>query len=214
MKKDHILLNELFASLQGEGMYAGTPMLFIRTSTCNLRCSWCDQPDSVAEGFRGHTLKALPTPASDIFQWARRHPDYRHVCITGGEPTLQDLSPLTSLLKGFQYKLHLETNGTHCPGWIHSIDHICLSPKRDSNVHRDMWELASEVKIIIDEDSTIEQVQEVLNIVDEDVPVYLQPANHMNSINDTLLKKTIEMVQMDPWQLRLSVQMHKVLGVH
>jgi len=212
VKKDHVLINEMFASVQGEGQYTGTPMLFIRTSGCNLRCSWCDQPDSVAEGFQGYHLKAMPMHTDEVMHWVSKQFNYRHTCLTGGEPTLQDLSLLVDSLQDQGQCVHIETNGTNAPEWLGRVDHICLSPKRNSKVHKDVWWMAAEVKLIIDDKSTMDDVHTVLQ--QSSVPIYLQPANYIDSLDREMVAKALHFVYQKPDRLRLSIQLHKVLGVH
>ena len=110
-------INEIFYSLQGEGRWTGVPMVFIRLSGCNLACSFCDTPDKESKQF---TELAL-------LERIKEYPTNR-VCITGGEPLIQNLDSLIRVLKDSQFKVHLETNGTlplpdTLPDWT------CVSPK-------------------------------------------------------------------------------------
>ena len=72
---------EIFASLQGEGLLAGTPSTFVRTSGCNLRCVWCDTPYTSWEP-EGEDLSL-----ADVLNRVRALPP-RHAVVTGGEPLL------------------------------------------------------------------------------------------------------------------------------
>lgn len=97
---------ELFYSLQGEGSLVGTPSFFIRTSGCNLRCSWCDTPYTSWEP-RGEemTLEAILAEAA-------RHPA-RHAVVTGGEPMIQpEIVALTERLREAGLHITIETAGT------------------------------------------------------------------------------------------------------
>ncbi|MEW6337959.1 MAG: 7-carboxy-7-deazaguanine synthase QueE, partial [Acidobacteriota bacterium] len=97
---------EVFASLQGEGILAGTPSLFIRTSGCNLRCRWCDTPYASwrPEGSR-RTVRELAGAATAA--------GLRHVVVTGGEPVLQrELAALTESLAANGHHVTVETAGT------------------------------------------------------------------------------------------------------
>lgn len=100
-------INEVFASLQGEGTLAGVPSLFIRTTGCNLRCVWCDTPNTSW------------TPAGDdwtiaqLADWIRGFPQIRHVVITGGEPMIQPALPdLTREVRRLGRHITIETAGT------------------------------------------------------------------------------------------------------
>ena len=97
---------EVFYSIQGEGMLAGVPSVFVRTSGCNLRCTWCDTPYTSwkPEG-EDVTLDAV---LADV----RSH-SATHVVVTGGEPMIQeDIMTLTQRLKDLDLHVTIETAGT------------------------------------------------------------------------------------------------------
>ncbi len=97
-------INEIFLSIQGEGIYTGIPMVFIRTEYCNLRCSWCDTKYSFYEG------KSMEI--NEILGTVKKNKGVKWICITGGEPLLQrDLSELVNSLSG-DYNILLETSGS------------------------------------------------------------------------------------------------------
>jgi len=110
-----IIVNEIFYSIQGESTFAGLPCTFIRLTGCNLRCSYCDTKYAYNEG--------TSLTVNDIID---RISDYRCflVEITGGEPLIQDETPLliTNLINN-GYKLLLETNGTID---ISQVDERCI----------------------------------------------------------------------------------------
>lgn len=122
---------EIFSSIQGEGVSAGLPSTFVRLSTCNLRCSWCDTAYTWDwDRFeRSEQIIELDTAAiaSDVFA---RPP--RNVVITGGEPMIQkrQLVPLLSELKRAGLRIEIETNGTIAPGELSAlVDQWNVSPK-------------------------------------------------------------------------------------
>ncbi len=97
-------INEIFKSIQGETSYAGTPCLFVRTTGCNLRCSWCDTTYAYDEG--------EDLSIDDIIRTLGKY-DCRNVVITGGEPLLQEETPLLAeYLINNGYKVFVETNGS------------------------------------------------------------------------------------------------------
>lgn len=126
-----MLIAELFVSLQGEGVLAGTPSFFIRTSGCNLRCSWCDTPYTSwrPEGQRRSV---------DELCAAARRAGVRHVVITGGEPLLQrEIGALTSALAGQGHHLTVETAGTVAPEF--TCDLLSVSPKTSNSTPPGPW---------------------------------------------------------------------------
>jgi 7-carboxy-7-deazaguanine synthase len=98
-----IKINEIFYSIQGESSYAGWPTVFVRTTGCSLRCSYCDTTYSYTEG-SFFSLEEILLPIQSY--------KTSYVCITGGEPLLQPLVlDLMSLLCDEGYHVSLETSG-------------------------------------------------------------------------------------------------------
>ena len=97
---------ELFHSIQGEGLLAGVPSVFIRTSGCNLRCRWCDTP------YTSWAPEGEEMDAGAIVDFVKSHPS-RHVVLTGGEPMIAaDVVPLTEALRDLGRHITIETAGT------------------------------------------------------------------------------------------------------
>jgi 7-carboxy-7-deazaguanine synthase len=120
-----IKISEIFYSIQGEGVLAGTPSVFVRTSGCNLRCVWCDTPYASwkPEG-EDRTLGSI---LGDVRKrWAT------HVVVTGGEPMIVDgIVELTQGLKEIDQHITIETAGTvYQPV---TCDLMSISPKLASS---------------------------------------------------------------------------------
>lgn len=114
-------ISEIYVAEQGEGVHAGVPSVFIRTTGCNLRCWYCDTPHTSWQP-EGETL-SLDAIFAQVNQLA-----CEHVVVTGGEPLLQTaITPLTEQLKRLQKYVTIETAGTiYRPVFA---DLISLSPK-------------------------------------------------------------------------------------
>lgn len=99
-------IHSFFTSLQGEGRFAGYPSVFLRLSGCNLACAWCDAHEA-ASGEQAETL----TVAEAAGQLVRS--GLRDICITGGEPMLQEpaVAELLALLPADR-RVVIETNGS------------------------------------------------------------------------------------------------------
>ena len=113
---------EIFHSIQGEGLLAGVPSIFIRTSGCNLRCHWCDTPYASwkPEGPEMSVEEIL----KKITEW-----NCDHVVLTGGEPMIApDLPELAAMLKKEGKYITIETAGTILPNCI-PCDLASISPK-------------------------------------------------------------------------------------
>lgn len=126
-----MFIAEVFASLQGEGILAGTPSFFIRTSGCNLRCRWCDTPYTSWQP-EGRRLSVVELVA------AAGDSGLRHVVITGGEPLLQrELPALCSALKARGHHVTVETAGTLAPEFV--CDLLSVSPKTSNSDPSGPW---------------------------------------------------------------------------
>jgi 7-carboxy-7-deazaguanine synthase len=101
-----VKIAELYRSLQGEGLLAGTPSTFVRTSGCNLRCRWCDTP------FTSWEPVGEECSSSEV---VRRIESLgcSHVVVTGGEPLLfADVTRTCRHLRALGYHVTIETAGT------------------------------------------------------------------------------------------------------
>jgi len=99
-----LVLHEIYASIQGESTYAGQPCTFVRTTACNLRCSYCDTPHAFTQG-RPYSLDQTFAQVASL--------GLPLVEVTGGEPLLQPAAnPLMSRLCDAGYSVLLETSGS------------------------------------------------------------------------------------------------------
>ncbi len=176
-------INEIFYSLQGEGFWSGTPMIFIRFSGCNLQCDFCDTKH---ETFTEMTDSEILTQINTF--------PCKRVCLTGGEPSLQINDSLIGVLHQNGYIIHIETNGTH--PLPQGIDWITLSPKNEQIVLKK----ANELKIVYQE----QDVQQWLTF--SAGYFFLQPCSCRNT------EQTIQYILSHP-QWRLSLQTHKYLNI-
>lgn len=171
-------INEIFYSIQGEGFWTGTPMIFIRFSGCNLECSYCDT----------NHWSYTEYDIRKILLEIDRYPSAR-ICLTGGEPTLQNLEPLIEALHKNHYLVHIETNGTNRINHL-DFDWVTVSPKKGQVQKR-----GDEIKIIY-------QGQKLGKYMQQDFKYfYLQPCSMKN------IPETIEKVKEEPkWNLSLQIQ--------
>ncbi len=120
---------EIFKSFQGEGPRSGRPTIFIRLSGCNLACKWCDTKDS------WNSNNSVSLCVQDIMSHSLiEGRAATNVCITGGEPLIQQSDPeFILLLMKLQdhFTVELETNGTIMPTrpTMTSITQLNVSPK-------------------------------------------------------------------------------------
>lgn len=107
-----MLITELFASVQGEGLRAGLPTAFVRLNRCNLRCRWCDSEYTFTGG--------IPLPVEEVLRRVDAFGPLANVCITGGEPLVQrrELRQLIDglLTRPWVTSVEVETGGS-LPVW-------------------------------------------------------------------------------------------------
>lgn len=190
-------INEIFYSLQGEGYWTGTPIVFVRFSGCNLQCPFCDTEHlSHVEMSRADILAAV----------SRCGGPCRRVCLTGGEPGLQVDSALVEAFHAAGYTIHIETNGTCAlPA---GIDWVTVSPKGQVVGLRGngkvVLERADELKLVLApgvEPSAWESFPATWH--------FLQPCDEGGVSNTAAVTAYIE--AHPAW--RLSLQTHKLLGI-
>lgn len=221
---------ERFKSIQGEGVYAGTPMAFIRFVGCSVGkkiCHGCDTDFEREHAWHGGGLYGL----DQLMKWACDG-GMEHICLTGGEPLDQELRPFFE--HAAQYRagngrgelrmIHVETSGTvELPDWLLASTSawaseprawICVSPKPGYRQHS--LENASEVKIIVPGLGSGEGWPSLEDAVAWarrfSHPVFVQPRNLKHEISAENLALCQQLVLQHP-QLRLSVQLHKLLRV-
>ncbi|WES89362.1 7-carboxy-7-deazaguanine synthase QueE [Dickeya fangzhongdai] len=218
-------INEMFQTLQGEGFFTGVPAVFIRLQGCPVGCSWCDTK---------HTWEKLPErqiPLAEVLvksgesdawsgssvedllqQMALQGYSARHVVITGGEPCIHDLTPLTQTLEQRGFSTQIETSGTHevrCSPdcWV------TVSPKVNMRgglaVLDQALQRANEIKHPVARERDIEALDALLARLDDDKArvVALQPISQ----KDDSTRLCIETCIARNW--RLSMQTHKYLNI-
>jgi 7-carboxy-7-deazaguanine synthase len=117
-----MFISELFFSIQGEGELTGVPSAFIRTSGCNLRCSWCDT--RYASWAPEGTEMTIDQIVSEVSQFPTEY-----VVLTGGEPMVaKGVHQLTNRLKEIGKHITIETAATIFPDGV-TCDLASLSPK-------------------------------------------------------------------------------------
>src|SRR5436305_8588 len=117
---------EIFFSVQGEGILAGVPSAFVRTTGCPLRCAWCDSPYTSWEpAGESMSVDAILARLADF--------PTRHVVVTGGEPLVATgIEELCAHLDAADYHITVETAGVAFKPL--PIDLASLSPKLSNSI--------------------------------------------------------------------------------
>lgn len=203
-----IHLNDLFHTVQGEGVHVGRRALFVRMPYCNLTCSWCDTQ------FNSHKEWS----PQELADFAAKEPT-RFAVITGGEPTMHKHTPrVAELLKAMGFRIAIETNGHfEIPP---NIDWVCCSPKKESGKHREPYFInpktygrVDEFKYVVDHGFDFQILD--IHKSDNDAPERFMVHHWLSPQHGTWrgsLDLILDYVAKNP-QWRLNLQTHKLIGV-
>lgn len=211
----NLQVNEIFASIQGEGRWTGLPCVFLRLQGCNLDppCAWCDTSDALA--IKQHPAIDYVLSIGQVLDEINKYQP-RTVVITGGEPMVQaNAIEELIILDDNIHNWHLETNGTLPIPDV--FDWVTISPKPRPN-HG--WlafttTLANEIKLVVVNLSDIKWVEQLYRHhprTSKLSHIWLQPVSN----NPEMINHCIAWLlgKHNPYQIMgLSVQTHKFLGV-
>ena len=200
-------VNEIFYSIQGEGLLVGVPSIFLRFAGCNLRCSFCDTKYAYKQG----TEMSIQEILDEIKKFA-----CTYICLTGGEPLLQkDTTKLIESLLQKNYKICLETNGSISikklvgkKSLIISLDIKC--PSSGSHEQMNMKNISylskkDQLKFIIKNKEDYAYAKKILKKYNSPCTVFFQPVWGTNP------KKLASWVLNDGLPVRLTLQLHKII---
>jgi 7-carboxy-7-deazaguanine synthase len=130
-------IKEIYRSIQGESTWAGWPCVFVRTAGCDIRCTYCDEPQAFTGGEKLAIEEVLDRVASL---------GTRLVELTGGEPLLQSAAPeLVRRLCDAGYTVLVETGGHHDISVLDPRAHAIVDVKTPGSAmiaHNDLANLA------------------------------------------------------------------------
>lgn len=192
-------LMEAFYTLQGEGYHKGSAAYFIRIGGCDVGCHWCDVKESWDAKLHP------PTEIKSIISEANKYSDT--IVITGGEPLMWNMEPLTNGLKAKGISIHIETSGAY-PITGH-WDWFCLSPKKNKLPTKEASARADELKVIIHNKDDFRFAEEQAKRVGKDCVLYLQPEW---SKRDKMMPSMVDYVLQNP-RWKVSLQTHKYLNI-
>ena len=191
---------EEFYSIQGEGFHTGKPAFFARIGGCDVGCYWCDVKES------WDASKYPPVSSILIADHAALYPA-KSIVITGGEPLLYNLDFLCKQLHQRGIITFLETSGAYqlSGKW----DWICLSPKKENPPVLEIFPMANELKVIIEDSSDFDWAEENAKKVSHKCILILQPEW---SVRDMIIPEIVAFVQSHPvW--KISLQSHKYMRI-
>jgi len=200
-------INEIFYSIQGEGKWTGLPNIFIRTTGCNLRCSFCDTKYAYDDG--------TEISMEDIVKSVSNYP-CTCVCITGGEPLLQDeIENLIDVLLKKDYNICLETNGSinvapfsSKKSLMISLDIKCPSSNMHEKMHFNNIPLldgGDQLKFVIKDKNDYNYAKDIVKKYEPKCSIFFQPAWGTDATN------LAEWILADRLNVKLGLQIHKIL---
>ena len=198
-KGDALPLMEAFYTIQGEGYHKGSSAFFIRIGGCDVGCHWCDVKESWNADLHP------PTYVDKIVEKVKKYSNI--VVVTGGEPLMWNMTPLTNKLKNEGIKIHIETSGAY--PLTGTWDWICLSPKKTMPPKNNIYEKADELKVIIHNNQDIRFAEEQKMYVGKHCKLYLQPEW---SKRESTMPIIVSHVLNNPEWL-VSLQTHKYLNI-
>lgn len=190
---------EHFYTIQGEGAHTGRAAYFIRTAGCDVQCWWCDVKDSWTE--EGQPRLKVSELVEEV-----RNSGTNIVVITGGEPLLHDLLPLTTALKEIGVQTHIETSGSSPLSG--KLDWITLSPKRFKKPTEEIFSYVDELKVVVLTNKDLAWAEENAAKCPPNILLLLQPEWD----TPKSIPLIVDYVKKNPhWGI--SLQTHKFLNV-
>ncbi len=190
---------ETFHSVQGEGYWTGVNAFFIRLGGCDVNCPWCDTKESWnAKSHPQHSAEDLAELAHQV--------KTAIVIITGGEPLMHDLLPLTTAISKLGMAVHLETSGAY--PFSGNFDWVTFSPKQFKSPHPSIYQHANEIKVVITSEYDLKWAEQQAALVPPETLKYLQPEWNTPKSKNLIFNYVLANPQ---W--RISLQTHKFLQV-
>ena len=200
LEKGEVLpLMEAFYTIQGEGYHKGSAAYFIRIGGCDVGCHWCDVKESWNPNL--HPVTAV----SEIISSAKKYSDT--IVVTGGEPLMWNMEPLTKGLKSHNMNIHIETSGAY--SLTGHWDWFCLSPKKNKLPIADAYSRADELKVIVHNKDDFGFAETQAGNVASDCKLYLQPEW---SKREKMMPLIVDYVMQNP-KWKVSLQTHKYLDI-
>jgi 7-carboxy-7-deazaguanine synthase len=194
-------LMEQFVTIQGEGYYSGRSAVFIRLGGCDVGCIWCDVKESWEAS--AHPIVSVEDIVAEVKGFKTNF-----VVITGGEPTMHDISKLVDELKNNNIYVAIETAGTN-PVYK-GVDWICFSPKKFKKPDPSVYPVSDELKVVVFHKSDLLWAEDhAAKITKSSTHLYLQPEW---SKSDKILPLILDYIQENP-KWKLSLQTHKYINI-
>lgn len=214
-------INEIFETIQGEASFTGTPSVFIRLQGCPVGCHWCDTKHTWHM-----TNKLIPiinmvkkTEDEDTYSKISveeimlllKNYKAKHIVITGGEPSIYDLTKLTTAIINSNRTVQIETAGIK-EIKAHKDSFITLSPKLDmaggTEVYLDNFKRVNEIKFPVGKLADINKLKlKIIPNTSANQTIWLQPISQSKSATKLCIDQAIS----NGW--KISLQTHKYMSI-
>lgn len=206
-------VNEIFYSIDGEGIRTGELAIFIRLAGCNLNCSYCDTK---------YALKATSGTKMTIEEILKELKKYncRNITLTGGEPLIhcQVNNLIDELIKN-NYKVNIETNGTvditpYLNKCLITMDYKLPSSNEEKKIKLENLEKLTENDVLklVTKESDFKKIEEILSNYKIKSYIYLSPI--YGSIEPEKIvefMKYLNKIKINTEKMRVQVQLHKII---
>ena len=210
-----LFYDEIFCSIQGESSDSGLPCVFVRLYGCPVGCSYCDQPQTIDQKKR--------ISVGSIVDKIIKYKGVKNVCITGGEPLIyKEVLPLAWELLSMDYKVSIETSGCvpiQDLGYRRSFKYVMdikcpSSGVSEKNVFDNLilLQFNDEVKFVIANREDYEYMKMVLKKYPTSASILVSPMFDKNQ-KAVIGRELVDWIIEDRLNVRVQIQLHKVIGV-
>ncbi len=205
-------VQEIFATFQGEAIYAGWPSVFVRLGGCNLACDFCD---TEFDSFEELSIEEIIAKVVNLSRNSQGKTTHKLIVITGGEPLRQPIAPLCQRLVDEGFLVQIETNGTIFRELPREVKIICSPKVANGKYHTIRPDLLSRIdafKFIISVDK--KEYSDIFEVGQSqtDAAVYLQPMDEYDAAKN-LANQRLTLKLAEEYGARISLQTHKIWGI-
>lgn len=200
-------VNEIFYSIEGEGIRAGLPCVFIRLYGCNLNCSYCDTRYSCENN------EYREMSVYEIIEEVKKY-KCPNVTVTGGEPLMHEgIDILLKALKFHSFNVNVETNGSIMPrerDILYTVDYKTFSSGMTSYMNKDAFTCLSEndvIKFVVGSIDDLEQAKAFIEEIKPRAHIFVSPI--FGKIEAAEIAEYLKNNSLNNWRLQL--QMHKYI---
>lgn len=219
--EDKIKINTIYTGIEGEGLFIGTPTIFLRLQGCSLQCNWCDSKETWnVSGGKNYSLLKL----RDKLLRIREKSNIKRVSITGGSPLENPhIDKLIQMLKEENFYLNLETNGqNYNPNVFSMVDFISSDYKTISSglvqdksvldkIINEFGSRKLQVKAVISNNNDLDDFLDFIKKYNNFSNFIITPIYNGNNIDINLIKYIERKISKSSVPVRMICQQHKFI---